>query len=43
MGGDEPLLDVQSGDGTVGLEECGAAQNIRQRGARNAKSAVIYH
>ena len=41
QGGDAPLLDILSGDGIAGLEECGAIQEVRQRGARSAKPAIV--
>ena len=43
QGDDAPLLDVLSGDGTDGLEDCGAIQEVRQRGARSARPAVVNH
>ena len=43
QGGDAPLLDILSGDGTAGVEECGAIQELRQRGARSARPAIINH
>lgn len=43
MGNNAPLLDLPSGDGTAGLEERGAAQEVRQRGARGTRRAIVYY